>query len=399
MKKPWTKQRLESLALRITDGSHNPPKGVLESEYLMLSSKNVFDDDLHYEEPRYLTAEQFQEENRRTGIVPGDVLLTIVGTVGRSAVVPTDAPRITLQRSVAVVRPNSQIIDSRFLMYSFIERNAELNARARGVAQKGIYLETLRDLEFPFPPLAEQKRIVAILDEVFESIATAKANTGDNVRNARALFTSKLHAVLTEMWHSCQLVSLSDLATDITDGDHMPPPKSPTGVPFITIGNINKETRTVDFSDTFMVPHKYFNALKPNRKPKKGDVLYTVTGSFGIPVIVEDNVNFCFQRHIGLIRPKPETQSAWLYYLLLSPQVFKQANDRATGAAQKTVSLKVLRSLKVPRASLAKQRSAIAMLDVLAFETQRLESVYQQKLAALNDLKGSLLHQAFAGAL
>jgi type I restriction enzyme S subunit len=118
-----------------------------------------------------------------------------------------------------------------------------------------------------------------------------------------------------------------------------------------------------------------------------------------IPVIVEDDFKFCFQRHIGLIRPKAETQSAWLYYLLLSPQVFKEANEGATGTAQKTVSLKVLRSLKVPRVSASQQRSAVAILDTLAAETQRLESIYQQKLTALEDLRKSLLNKAFSGGL
>jgi type I restriction enzyme, S subunit len=89
---------------------------------------------------------------------------------------------------------------------------------------------------------------------------------------------------------------LAELATDITDGDHMPPPKALQGVPFITIGNIAKETRTIDFSDTFMVSRDYFDGLKANKKPQLGDVLYTVTGSFGVPVFVSENREFCFQR-------------------------------------------------------------------------------------------------------
>jgi type I restriction enzyme, S subunit len=152
MKNGWETKRLADIADKITDGSHNPPKGVSHSDYLMLSSKNVFDDDFHYEAPRYLTEKQFELEDRRTSISPGDVLLTIVGTIGRSAVVPCNAPKITLQRSVAVIRPKRNVIVPRFLMYSFIQRNAELNDQARGVAQKGIYLEALRDLVVPVPP-------------------------------------------------------------------------------------------------------------------------------------------------------------------------------------------------------------------------------------------------------
>ncbi|HEY4369522.1 MAG TPA: hypothetical protein VGN07_19975 [Steroidobacteraceae bacterium] len=81
----------------------------------------------------------------------------------------------------------------------------------------------------------------------------------------------------------------------------------------------------------------------------------------------------------------------------MSPQVMKQANDGATGTAQKTVSLKVLRGYSVPRVPLSLQRKAATELDAMVEETQRLESVYQQKLAALDELKRSLLHQAFTG--
>jgi type I restriction enzyme S subunit len=179
----------------------------------------------------------------------------------------------------------------------------------------------------------------------------------------------------------------------------MPPPKSKTGLPFVTIGNINKETRRINFDATFLVPREYFNALKANRKPKKGDVLYTVTGSFGIPVLVEDDFEFCFQRHIALIRPKLNTDSTWLYYLLLSPHVFKQAYDGATGTAQKTVALKVLRRFKVPDIPLPQQQHDVIRLKALDTETRRLKLIYQKKLAALDELKKSILHQAFSGHL
>jgi restriction endonuclease S subunit len=158
-------------------------------------------------------------------------------------------------------------------------------------------------------------------------------------------------------------VSLAELATDITDGDHLPPPKAESGVPFITISNIHKRTSHIDFSDTFKVPHKYFDSLKENKKPIVGDVLYTVTGSFGIPVVVKEQAEFCFQRHIALIRPRSCVDSQWLFYTLMSPQVQKQAIEGATGTAQKTVSLKVLREIAVPHVPSQEQRRIVAILD------------------------------------
>lgn len=202
-----------------------------------------------------------------------------------------------------------------------------------------------------------------------------------------------------KFWANGELVPLADLAVEITDGDHMPPPKSEMGVPFITIGNIDKVLRTIDFSQTFRVSYDYFKAIKANRRPKRGDVLYTVTGSFGIPVIVDGDTEFCFQRHIALVRPKPETSSAWLYYLLLSPQMYSMASEGATGTAQKTVGLSVLRNFRVPRVSLQTQQLVVSQLDLLSTQTRQLETVYAGKLSALEQLKKSLLHQAFTGQL
>ena len=257
----------------------------------------------------------------------------------------------------------------------------------------------LKEHSVSYPDFAEQRRIVTLLDEAFADIATAKANAEKNLQNARELFNSHLDAIVVHAQENGEIVALSELATDITDGDHMPPPKVEHGLPFITIGNIDKQTRTIDFSDTFKVSREYFDALKANKKPMRGDLLYTVTGSFGIPVLVEDDAEFCFQRHIGLIRPKADVDSTWLHYLLQSPQVFKQAAEGATGTAQKTVSLKVLRNLQVPRISLKKQSAHVETLGSVETECRRLEFIYRQKLTALDDLKKSLLHQAFSGQL
>lgn len=130
-----------------------------------------------------------------------------------------------------------------------------------------------------------------------------------------------------------------------------------------------------------------------------GDVLYTVTGSFGIPVIIDSDLEFCFQRHIGLIRPKAEIDSKWLYYWLMSPEAMRQAENVATGAAQKTVSLNTLRNFTVPLIPISEQIDIVSKLDVLSTETKKLETIYQQKLADLNELKKSILKKAFNGEL
>lgn len=400
MKAGWKTVKLEDVCDQITDGSHFSPK-TTEAGFPYVTVRDIENDQIDFDNCKFVCEADYNQL-LKTGCKPnrGDVLFSKDGTVGKVALVDYEKKFVVLS-SLAIVRPNNERIDSAFLKYvmkspAFL---GEAVGKKTGVAIRRIILRNLKLIPVPVPPLSEQQRIVGILDEAFDGLARSTANAEQNLRNARALFDSHLQAVFADAWLTSELVPLSELASDITDGDHLPPPKSPTGVPFITIGNIVKETRKIDFSDTFMVPHEYYNGLKANKKPRKGDVLYTVTGSFGIPVIVTDDVEFCFQRHIGLIRPKTETSSAWLYYLLLSPQVFKQANDGATGAAQKTVSLKLLRNFKVPKVMSKQQRDMVATLDALAAETQRLEFIYRQKLTALGELRKSLLHQAFSGEL
>lgn len=340
-----------------------------------------------------------------TYFAEGDVLLAKITPCfenGKLGIARGLTNGIGFGSSEFVVFRSKGSVDPEFLFYflsqdSFRESGARIMTGA--VGHKRITNEFIESHPIKLPPLPEQKRIAVILDETFAGIDVAIANTEKNLVNARELFESYLNAVFTEAYAGNRLVPLLEIATDITDGDHMPPPKSEAGVPFITIGNINKRTREIDFSDTFKVPREYFEGLKANRKPQRGDILYTVTGSFGIPVIVEGNTEFCFQRHIGLIRPKTNIDSRWLNYLLLSPQVFQQANERATGTAQKTVSLKVLRSITIPLIPPAKQREDADKLDAVLAEVQRFEAIYEQKLDALAELKQSILQKAFSGEL
>ena len=156
--------KIKDICTSITDGSHNPPQGISESNFLMLSSKNVFDDCITTDEPRYLSKEDYERENKRTRIQPGDVLLTIVGTVGRAAVVPNDISPFALQRSVAVLHPKTDICSSRFLMYALRSKRTYIENSAKGVAQKGIYLGEVDSIDLPVPSMKQQAEIIDTLD-------------------------------------------------------------------------------------------------------------------------------------------------------------------------------------------------------------------------------------------
>ena len=396
MKADWEIKTLGEV-YDVRDGTHDSPKYHADG-FPLITSKNLKQNGLSFDDVKFISEQDYKQINQRSAVHKGDVLFAMIGTIGNPTLVEIE-PNFAI-KNVALFKVSNHN-NGKFLKY-YLESEfvvSKMISEAKGTTQKFVGLGYLREFPIPLPPLPEQKRLVTLLDEAFESIATAKANAQQNLKNARALFESHLNEVFAESWKNHELVKLADLATDITDGDHMPPPKSTSGVPFITIGNINKNTRIIDFSDTFMVSREYFDRLKINKKPKKGDVLYTVTGSFGVPVLLNENKEFCFQRHIGLVRPKPEIHSEWLYYLLMSPQIFKQANDGATGTAQKTVSLSLLRSFQVPRVPLEHQLPIIKKLNTLSEETKHLEVLYSRKIAAIDELKKALLHRAFSGEL
>ena len=191
LEKKYKKIDFNSVCNKITDGSHNPPKGVKNSEYLMLSSKNVINNTINFENPRYLKEEDFNRENKRTDVMVGDVLLTIVGTIGRTVVVETDK-KFVLQRSVAVLKPKSDLLNSYFLMYSLRKNLNILLSGAKGAAQKGIYLKSIKQLEIVAVPLETQQKIVKYLDEVSKKTEKVKSIQKVKMDNLKALKASIL---------------------------------------------------------------------------------------------------------------------------------------------------------------------------------------------------------------
>ncbi|MCH9812900.1 MAG: restriction endonuclease subunit S [Epsilonproteobacteria bacterium] len=191
LEEKYEKIDFNSVCNKITDGSHNPPKGIEHSEYLMLSSKNILNNSINYHNPRYLKEEDFYRENKRTDVSLGDVLLTIVGTIGRTAVVNTNN-KFTLQRSVAVLKPKREILDSYFLMYSLQKNLNILTEGAKGAAQKGIYLKSIKKLEIVNLPLQIQQKTVTYLDQISQKTEKVKEVQKEKMEKLKALKASIL---------------------------------------------------------------------------------------------------------------------------------------------------------------------------------------------------------------
>ncbi|SDE89004.1 restriction endonuclease subunit S [Rhodospira trueperi] len=185
-------------------------------------------------------------------------------------------------------------------------------------------------------------------------------------------------------WTNLQSICLS-----ISDGDHQPPPKSENGVPFLVISDVR--TKTINYDAARKVPQEYFDGLDPIRKPQSRDLLYTLVGSFGIPVPIRSDEPFCIQRHIGILRPTKQVDVEVLAIFLESEFAFRQAEAAATGIAQKTVPLAGLRAMALPLPPVAEQRRIVAKVDELMTLLDRLEAARSSREATRDRLTAATL--------
>lgn len=198
----------------------------------------------------------------------------------------------------------------------------------------------------------------------------------------------------TEDWEEKKL---GEVCESIFDGDHMPPPKAESGIPFLVISNVNKGY--LSFENTRYVPSDYYESLTKTRKPQKGDVLYTIVGSYGIPVLVDSDRAFCFQRHMALLKPSKLISSKYLWYILQSSKMYQKATSIATGTAQLTVPIKGLRELTISLPPLNYQLSIVNFLDSVLEKERIAKEAAEKVLEQIDLLKKSILARAFRGKL
>ncbi len=274
-----------------------------------------------------------------------------------------------------------------------------VNSRLNGATTPHLYQRDITEFPIVLPPLPEQRRIVGILDEAFDGIATAKANAEKNLRNARALFESHLQAVFTRRGDGWVDAKLGDVCHAITDGTHITPTYTKEGVPFLSVKNLTKGF--IDFSNTRFISAAEHKCLTRRFKPVRNDILYTKVGTTGIAQVVDVDEEFSIFVSVALLKPKHDIVfNLYLEHFLNAPYARTQAQKRTRGMANKNLVITDIKEIDVhfPE-TLSEQRTIVAKLESLSAETQRLESLYRRKLAALGELKRSLLHQAFSGKL
>jgi type I restriction enzyme S subunit len=289
-----------------------------------------------------------------------------------------------------------------FLRYAFDTESVAEALRTNTVGatiqnlQKGFYGAA----RFALPPLPEQHRIAGILDETLVGITTAKANAEKNLQNARAIFESHLQAVFTQLGEEWMETPLGEVCGFVRGPFGGSLKKSG----FVPEGYAVFEQRHAiydQFDDVrYFVDEAKFEEMK-RFELFPDDLIMSCSGTMGRVAIVPSGVKRgIINQALLKLTPTPKISSAFLKYWMES-EAFQDALKEFSGGAamQNVASVKVLKQIRIPLPSIAEQRRVVERVEAVSTETERLESIYRRKLAALDELKKSLLHQAFNGQL
>jgi len=332
-------------------------------------------------------------------LATGDIVFARTGaTTGKSFLVK-NPPHAVFASYLIRLRVVDRSLLPQFVSYFFQTEEywKRVKEESTGSAQGGFNATKLGALRLPVPTLREQQRIVGILDKAFAGIATAKANAEKNLQNARALFESQLQSVLNQRGSGWKHKTLQEVSNVFGRGKSKHRPRNePTlyggNYPFIQTGDIRSSNH---FITKYSQTYSEFGLAQSKLWPK-GTICITIAANIAETGIL--SFDACFPDSvIGVVVNPKEAEVGFVEYLLQSFKARLQAKGQ--GSAQANINLGTFEHERFPFPPITEQKQIVTKLDSLREETQRLASIYERKLAALEALKKSLLQQAFTGQL
>jgi type I restriction enzyme S subunit len=397
MKEGWQRKRLGDFAAAVSTG----PFGSLlhKSDYVddgvpLVNPINIVGDRI-VPDPTKLIDKATKQRLTNYVLEEGDIVVGRRGDIGRCAVIGSDESGWICGTGSFFIRPLPSI-DSQFLAHlirSDVYREM-LEQASTGATMKNLSNTALRDLFIAVPPLPDQQRIVGILDEAFDGIATAKANAEKNLQNARAIFESHLQSVFTRLgegWVEKKLNEVCAITSTLVD------PRKDEILDLIHVGAGNIESQTGVFVELKTAREE--GLISGKFLFDESMVLYSKIRPYLMKVARPDFSGLC-SADIYPLAPFPKQITRdYLFHLLVSKPFTEYAIQGSARAGMPKVNREHLFEFRVRLPNLEKQTELAGTLDAVSEETQRLESVYQRKLAELDALKKSLLHEAFTGNL
>ncbi len=397
MKKGWEAKTLGDVLVKTETAD---PTRLPQAEFDYIDVSSVSNETLTIQATQRLKGRDAPSRARRL-VNANDVLFaTIRPTLRRIAIVPDWLDGQICSTGYFVLRSHPQV-DYRFIFY-FLQTNdfmLGMEKLQKGASYPAVTDGDVRSQEIPVPPLSEQQRIVGILDEAFEGLARATANAEQNLRNARALFESHLQSVFAQRGEGWVERRLDQVCTFSSGGTPSKGKRSYWSgeIPWVS----GRDMKSTQLSNSLLHISRSAVDESSTRMAPAGTLLILVRG-MGLAhgaQIAELMVPCAFNQDIRAIHPEPDLIPRYLLFALRDR--INSSDNVLSSAAHGTLKIdsEELKRVMIPVPSRNHQQKVVDTIDSLSEETQRLESIYQQKLAALGELKKSLLHQAFSGNL
>ncbi|MDD2500178.1 MAG: restriction endonuclease subunit S [Geobacter sp.] len=337
-----------------------------------------------------------------TNIIPkGSIVIATRVGLGKVCLLAQDTAINQDLKGVIPKNPGKLMVS--YLFQWFKNSTQIIIDEGTGATVQGVKLPFIKSLIIPIPPIKEQQRIVGILDKAFESIATAKANAEKNLQNARALFESHLQAVFSQRGEGWVEKRLEEVARIINGYAFKSTDFTPIeGAKSIKITNVGVREFVCE-SDNYLPAD--FTAKYPAFSVKTGSIVIALTrtiisGGLKVAIIPDEYDGALLNQRVASIQPNQKLMTEPFLFAYLSTQsVVDYVTQRVNTLMQPNLSITDLRVMPIPAPPVHEQMRIADEISALRDETQRLESIYQQKLAALDELKKSLLDQAFRGEL
>jgi len=327
-------------------------------------------------------------------VIKPSITISARGTIGYSEI--RDSAFYPAIRLIVVI-PKTEILDLFFLKYVI----SSIDFTHSGSSIPQLTVPMIKEYPIPLPPLPEQQRIVSILDEVFDAITTAKANTEQNLRNAKELFETYLRGVFENPKDNWEKKKWGDLCQFV---------RGPFGGSLKK--SIFKDEGYVVYEQKHAI-HDHFNQLryfidedKFNEmirfEVKPGDIIMSCSGvTLGRVAIIPENIRRgIINQALLKLTPKKNVSVHFLKHWLRSKIFQDIIFDYSGGAAIPNVpSAKILKDILIPLPNLKEQNIIVDNIELILVETKRLEAIYQKKIADLEEFKKSVLQKAFNGEL
>jgi type I restriction enzyme S subunit len=323
-------------------------------------------------------------DNSNTKLFPkGSLLIGIYDTAAlKMSILDRQA---AFNQAIVGIKPNSQI-EVKFIFHIINAMKTEILSQRRGVRQKNLSFEKIKNIRLPLPPLPEQHRIVSILDEAFTEIDKAKKNTEENIKKNKELFEAKLQSVFSNPSGNWQLKKLIEVCKLFNVRN------TELNLPYVGMENIEAHSgKYIGSKSSQLVKSAtfYFNSQC---------LLYGRLRPYLNKVLLPDFEGHC-STEIFPIKVNAEITKEYLFYWFILEDTAIKINKTSTGARMPRANMKEVLNFEIPLPSLPEQHRIITELDSISTETKKLEKLYRSKLTHLEELKKSILKQAFEGKL